>query len=413
MSSNNFTYQPRSRFGYGARNVTNDNGYSLPSIDYNEIERQRAKRQTTTMWANVADVQKDGVDPNSIYIGEYRSTVPLWSQKVLDRNERAQAYEDWKAGRISQDAAQFAGWDEEFHEDLKNFYDAVKNGAYQKHAATGTIVSADNKTINLAIVMDKILGIDTRDYQLKNALTSVSAPNLRLSVDTFSGFGIERDVPEGVEALTQKGRFTRQEIALTKDVSHIQQTDEAMYESDKDLMAIHIRHSGQKFNETIEAKIVSVLEGSAAGSTGGTDWGAYTSDHSTTNPFEEIGNQIDTIVANGGDENQIVVASSPKAFRDFTANTNVRGQTNVVTPVGSTNKVYNVAGIGQWFISNQKSDTAVTIFDKSAVLFVQGPVRTETYRDPKHGYDGYITRNWNRVWLLDATLIENLTGVHA
>lgn len=417
MSSYNFSYQPRSN-RFGSRNTdytANGNGYNnnQPQIDYNALERARQKHFTTSLWANTASVYKDGVDPNSIYYGERRANAPTWAVKVLDRNERAQGYEDWKAGRISDEDADFKGWAPEFYEDFKNYYYTVEKGdVYQKHAASGAITAADNKTINLAIVMDQILGMDTREYVLPTAITHVAAPNLRLSVDTWAGFGIERNVPEGAEALLQKGRFTRQEIALQKDVSHIAQTDEAQYESDRDLMAIHIRHSAQKFNETMEGKVVEVVESTAAGATAGTDWGAYTSDHSTANPWEEIGGIVDTIVANGGNENNIIVMSNPTAFRDFTSNTNVRGQPNAVTPVGSTNRAYNVAGVGQWFISNQKNVNNVTILDRTSVLFVQGPVRTETYRDPKHGFDGFITRNFNKVWLLDATLIENLTGVH-
>ena len=57
--------------------------------------------------------------------------------------------------------------------------------------------------------------------------------------------------------------------------------------------------------------------------TGGADWGAYTSDHRTTNPYAQIGLATDEIVANDGNPSRI--AMHDKVFRVMAANTNVKG----------------------------------------------------------------------------------------
>ena len=69
-------------------------------------------------------------------------------------------------------------------------------------------------------------------------------------------------------------------------------------------------------------KIGTLLETSTV-TTGGSDWGAYTTDHSTANPYAQIGLAADEIVANDGNPSRI--AMHDKVFRTMAANTNVKG----------------------------------------------------------------------------------------
>jgi hypothetical protein len=64
-----------------------------------------------------------------------------------------------------------------------------------------------------------------------------------------------------------------------------------------------------------------------------------------------------------------------------------------------------------WIVDPLMSANRVTIYDKSTLLLLQGPVRTAQFRKEGAGVDAYFTRDWNAVAILDATQIRALTDV--
>lgn len=110
------------------------------------------------------------------------------------------------------------------------------------------------------------------------------------------------------------------------------------------------------------------------------DWAAYTTDHSTTDPVDAIGGAADIIEANGGNPNAI--ASHAKPFRDFSSNTHIRGMIQPSASLSFGNRVITgVPGLPgfTWYIDNLKTNSLVTVYDKSAILLMQGPTRTAQY----------------------------------
>lgn len=428
MSYNNNNNNTISRRTFGGRSFGNtyNANYSIDSQQLDSWYANKQKKQSPAAWFNPARTHDEGngLRPQTIYLGEANHVTPLWKDAVYDLAEARRAAHLYARGDIDAETAAFAPyrhsdyWTNEFN----NWYNSLEQATRAqelssvRNAASGMITSDDHAALNVVNIMAEILGRDDRTYVLEQAVRQAAVPNLRLSVDTWQGFGVERDVAEGQETLYQKGKFTRKEITMKKDVSHIAITDEAEITSDRNLMQEHIRHSAAEMRRLKALKVALGLQGSTANDTGGTDWAtiAAGSAYSTANPLDQIGVLMDIIEANGGTPNTI--ASHNRPFRDFLSNTWIKG---TITPAASiavgTRVINGVPGLPgvTWYVDNLKAATSITVYDREAVMLLQGPVRTETYRDSTHGFNGYITRDWNTVYVLDPSLVANLTGVSA
>jgi hypothetical protein len=422
-TNSNNTVSRRSFGGRSFGNTYNAN-YNVDSYALDKWYAEKQKKQSPAAWFNPARTHDEGngLRPQTIYLGERNHVTPTWSEAVYDLSEARRAAHLYSRGDIDAETAAYAPykhsqyWSNEF----QNWYSGLERAAQAQEqspmrmAASGMITSDDHAALNVVNIMAEILGRDERTYVLEQAVRQAAVPNLRLSVDTWNGFGVERDVAEGQETLYQKGKFTRKEITMKKDVSHIAITDEAEITSDRNLMQEHIRHSAAEMRRLKALKVAIGLE--SAADTGGADFGAIAagSAFSTTNPLDVIGALMDIIEANGGSPNTI--ASHNKPFRDFMSNTWIKGQITPAANVAIGTRVINgVPGLPgvTWYVDNLKTNTILTIYDRDAIMLLQGPVRTETYRDSTHGFNGYITRDWNTVYVLDSSLMADLTGVTA
>lgn len=381
------------------------------------------KLETPAAWynpaTNVAKTSSDGVkvQPQTIYLGG--DETPTWEEPVFSVANFRKAKEAFRKGSINGDQAQYSPWlSTEWEEVAKDYYNIIRYGKSYAESpfrkASGVITSQDGPAaINVIQVLNELMGVDNRNLILEQAVTQVATPNIVLSVDQWSGFQASIDVGEGVEPLTKKGAFSRTEFTLKKDAVHIGVTDEGSMRFDRDVFAQNIRQGGQALRIAKNSKIAVELEtgtGIAAG-----NWLAFTSDHRTRDAARDIFAAAAVIEANGGIPN--TVASHSRVFNDFIANTALGP--SVMGPATEQRFGTNVvSGLPQlsgftWYVDNFKTDTLATVYDKSAVLLMQGPTKVEQYRDSKKGMNGYIARDWNAVKIIDATRIRNVTGVSA
>lgn len=357
------------------------------------------------------DPETDGIYTNERGIN--RPPAFTRENKVFDVALYKKQKQMLKTGSITDPLAMRRDpWMPEFRREAERVLNYTKDGQLLT-AAAGVITSDDNPTIHLVQILAETMGRDTRVYSLEQVVSRAQTPGLSLSIDSWSGFGISRDVPEGVEPLPQKGKYVRQEYLMGKDVAHVAITDEAGYRSDRDLMAEHIQHAQNEFRRTHNLKIAIALE--SAPQESGTDWSALDGGgfHYSANPAEEIGVLIDLIEENQGVAD--VIASHSTAFRKYLQNGKIAGITApAATVTTGTKLVANPPSLPPgttWALDNLKSKDVVTVFDRRAVIFAQGPVRTGTYRMEGKGADGYITRDWNRVIVADPSRVYNLTGI--
>jgi hypothetical protein len=373
--------------------------------------RLHEKNRVRSAWYNPTTAPaKDtntgrSLEPQTIYIGESNSGTPTWEEAVLHVPTYVEGMRYAAANNGAKtDKHLFSPWRGDW-DDRQNEYLKVKQA--------GVITQDDFSAINVVNVMAELLGTVYLNHTLEQAVNRVNTPSLHLDIDTYTKFTAQQDVDEGITTPTRKGTFARQSLDLKKDVGHISLTDEVqMRPYQHDIYQTHIENAVADLKRVKARKIAGVIE--AATGVAGSDWAALTGEHSTANPYDQLGTVIDTIVANGG--NVDTIASADRPNRDFFANTWVKGTTtpNPATEFGARviTNVNGLAGI-TWYVDPELTNTQVTIYDKKAVVLAQGPVRTANYRSEVEGLDGYITRDYNAAKVVQSGFIRVVTGISA
>jgi hypothetical protein len=378
------------------------------------------KLDTRSAWYNPATkpVRAGDVtlEPECIYIGE-SGGAPTWEEPVFDVGRYRQALALYREGRIDDDRLKYTPWrfDPRWEELVKIETDVYKYGRQamnQYRSGAGVVLSTDSTAINVIQILGEVQGTTERQYSMEEAVTRIATPNLSLSIDKWAGFAASSDVGEGVEALVKKGKITRTEYLLKKDVGHIMVTDEAQLRADRDVFTLHVNHAVRDLRRLKATKIATELE--TATPVSGADFGALGTYYSTNDPLDLIGTVGDTIEGNGGTVNTF--ASHGKALRDFMGNTHVSGVGPNPSPATFGAKtVGNIPGFPgvTWYVDNLLSQTLLSIYDKAGIMLMQGPVRTAQYRIEPRGMDAYITRDYNTCEIVDTDIVRNLTTVTA
>ena len=380
-----------------------------------DLVREEAKRQEknriTSAWYNPTPYRvKDKetgqmLEPQSIYLGEASGGKPTWNTRVCHIPTYLKAVEGRTIGDIDAETAAYEGFTPEFA-------DVMAEARYQYKTA-GAVTSDDFAAVRTVNVMTELLNTTYKDTVLEQSVLVVQTPSLHLDIDTYDKFTAYQDVEEGVIVPTRKGALSRQSLDLRKDVAHLQFTDEVLMRGyDQNVYQVHIENAVNDLRRIKEKKIATILE--TATDDSGADFGARTGGLSNADPYDVIGTTIDTITANDGIVDTF--ASADKVVRDFMGNSNVKGQFAAGAPqeVGArvVNNIQGFSGI-TWYISNELTPTILSVYDKRAVVLAQGPTKVAQYRNEEGGFEGYISRDWNAVKIVQAGKIRNITGVTA
>jgi len=260
--------------------------------------------------------------------------------------------------------------------------DDWKKLAYKRSIKSAGIgYSTDYAAIDIVNVLGDFINTELRAFSLEQAVTSISVPELTIRIDAWTRFTAQENIAEGTPPILKLGSAARTTYDLPKHGGAIGLTFEAMTRASHDIYRANVDNLVSDLKRIKSKQVATELE--LFTDVGAGDWAAYTTDHSTRSPFDDIGTVTDTIVANNGTPNSI--ASHDKVFRDFIGNTHVNG---FVGPdhngtFSSARVINNIPGLPgfTWYIDNEKTSTIATIYDKSAVAGFQGPVRAATISD--------------------------------
>jgi hypothetical protein len=263
-------------------------------------------------------------------------------------------------------------------------------------------------------VQAEVVNLDLRDFSLEMAVKTVSTPSLQLEVDTGTRFSGQKDIGEGVDPILKQQSYSRTSFDLPKDGAAVALTFEAQTRAVHDVYRMHVENAINDLRRIKSNKIATELE--TATDVGGADWAAYSTDHSTTSPYDNIGTVTDTIVSNNGKANTI--ASHDKVWRDFIGNTHVHGLAQGPSHDGEMSGARVITGVPglpgfTWYIDNEKTATIATVYEKDAVYKMQGPVRTAVFRDEMKDYDAFRIFDFNLCEIIIAGRIRDITSVTA
>ena len=396
--------------------------------EINLIEKGRIK----STWYNPAD---SGVDPDTnkyvlgkhIYIGESSGGQfgfrPTWDEAVMDAEQAKLALQQYKSGSTNDShkvtVDPFVGeWKQIAHEyaDLKT--QAIKSGSTSALKSAGIGVSGDFAAIDIINVQQMLVNTELRDFALESAVTTVATPSLLLSVDTYGRFTGQKSIGEGVAPILKLGSVARTTFSLPKDGAAIGLSFEAQTKASHDLYRTHVDNAISDLKRIKSNKIAVELE--LATDVAGGDWAAITSDHYTRSALDDIGGITDTIVSNNGRADSL--ACHDRVARDLISNLGAsaisftgNGQ-NVLGALGdfSTARTFNIPSTNiTVYVDNEKTATLATIYDKSAIYKMQGPVRTAVFRQELEDVDMFRIFDFNLPKIIVAARLRDLTGVSA
>ena len=298
------------------------------------------------------------------------------------------------------------GWQDE----AVDFHDKV-----YKPRMAGILAPEDYTGIEVTNVLSTVLGVEERNFVLQDAIRVINSPSIELNVDTWTGWDVMEDLQVGDDIFPDEGTFARTNVVMKFDAAHIAMYDALNYKPHyHDIWRTNLENIGRRMIRAHARKIGTLLE--TATGVAGADWSLYTTDHSTTNPYANIGTVADTIVGNDGNPSRI--AWHDKAFRTFLSNTHVKpalgGAGAEITQSPGAAKVMSGGVLPAGYTAytdNLMTSTVAVIYDPDAFVWAQGPTGTAQYRDVPHLYDGYITFDWNASKLIQSGKARKLTGI--
>lgn len=371
----------------------------------NYVTREELKRlengRATAVWHNPVD--------NCAYIGETvkeGKLVPTYGSKVFDFTEFNEARALKDAGKLDKSELPYQGWAPEY---LPLFTERVQ----MKEA--GTITNAQFSSIDTTTVLIGLRNVNIRQFTLPEAVENISTDGLEYNIDVFTRFNISTNVPEGVAPWSKRGNVTAVTYDLTKDAGHVTATDEGLIKARQNLWQAHLTNIATDFRRAKSSKIADVLE-AATNTTNVGDWDAFTSGLSDANAINHIHTELGSIDDNNGTGN--VIASHRTGWKAFASNTFTNGpyQNFGGTQPGVEAGARVISGITQlpgvtWYIDNEITSDTVIVYDKSAVVCVNGPTRVGQYRMEAEGIDGYVSRMWYQCKITEQAKVRELTTV--
>lgn len=308
---------------------------------------------------------------------------------------------------------------DQYAAEVQTIDDFIQRYGYKdgmKYVATANIVnSATVDTTKALNILDRVLGLQTRQYMLELVVTKIPAPQLVFTVDTYTEGSVQAKVPELARPDIQSHTEARSTQTLFKNVGHIAESEEATFKAIHNTFSLRENWTIRDLARVINSQIATELE--TATNVAGSDWGAKTGAASDNPPADDVNGVLTTIQGNGFNVDFMCMHDRPAM--DFNTNTWVTGPGNVgAAPAGVSapvwnQKTYQVPGWPTVVVDQAKTNTIATVGSKDAVWLGVGPTIIASYEDVVAGYKGKLVKQWFFPYLAQGGAIRDLTGISA
>jgi len=303
-------------------------------------------------------------------------------------------------------------------EKAKAWKDAVdaENGnhkrARERIASAAIVNSTDIDASKNLGIMNKVLGLQTRNYFLMETVTGVPAPNLVFSPDTYTEGNVAAKVPELQEPKLIAHAESRATNILYKNVGHIAISEEARLKTIHPIDSLRQDKTMRDMMRLINAQIAEILE--TATSNSGNDWGAIDATYfrSTKKPHDDIQPDVTTIRGNGFNVDFLAMHDRPG--QDLSSNDFVKGPGSQTSGFILNNiDHFQIMGLPPVILDQALTATIAIIASKEAVWLGTGPTSVASYNNDVSGYMGWLVKQWWLPYLANTGAIRQRTGVSA
>ena len=284
--------------------------------------------------------------------------------------------------------------------------------------AAGAVQVLDIQAIDIAILLQEVIGAEMPFFNLRGVCRSINMPELKQTVPLYTKMGASNEkVPELEEAEVRTGDWSTIVFALWKNVAHILISDEAKKRANIDAFAynktdaaIALAHSEET---QIAAEIYSTDMTSYAAAGNWDTMGTY---HSNYNPYQDL-QAVEATLAQNGFTGPYDLVAHNQVWAGFWANTFVKGfLTGVANPDYQKPGGFSVPGLpGNTGWSSPWLDlTSMYVLQRDkAVILGNGPTEAAAYRNEIAGYDAYILRQWLEPLVTHPQASRHITGAHS
>jgi hypothetical protein len=358
------------------------------------------------------------IHPRTIHLGETEDRVlPTFEQPIVDVDKYDEALTVANASGtpihvspISSSITQeqfdnvIGAFKSEWQEDAYNYLKAVQ---------AGTITSQDFPQIKQVFTFAEVLNVEERMFVLPNAITTKQTNVLNIMVGEYNRFQISEDLGELDDVEARKGQYSTTQFTLRKAAGRIEYTDEHMMQNYLiDPLPTAMQNMMSDITRVKAKKIATVLAtaGVTAGGANLTTLTANT-EHSATNPLILLAQTVKGIWNNFGVASR--AAMSQLTFDSYLSNTYVKPLLSAPQSLSPVQGVVRLPGFDQLevYIDNSLPDGTLYIWAADAIWFLQGPIRTSTYRDELHGAQGVLYRDWHKPIVRKSTWLTQLNNL--
>ena len=278
-------------------------------------------------------------------------------------------------------------------------------------AAVVNKTTVDNtKALN---ILDKVLGLQERQFMLQEVVTRVAAPQLVFTVDRFTEGTVEGKVPELKEPRLVSHSESRVTKVLYKNIGHIAISEEAKLMGIHDTMRLRQDKTIKDMARLLNSQIATELDSFGSTGTAGADWGAKagTPPDSSNDPRDDITGAMVKIQSNGFNVDYIVAHDRP--VNDLIGNRFIEGRGNEGGRIDASSSRITVPGLPQIIKDVALPNTKAFLGNKEAVWLGEGPTVVAAYDEEVIGYEGWLTKQWRLPYGAESEAFEELTGVSA
>ncbi len=264
--------------------------------------------------------------------------------------------------------------------------------------AAGVVDPSNLRDVQAVTVMDEVEALARPQYNLRQLLRIVPLSGLSAKIRVPTGYtGKEKVGPMEEAELTRKA-YTWVSLNLWKNVVHVAASaeDQIIADNAQNLLdtgeaaAELARMENKQIAEVLEANITEKVSSATY-----SDWGAYTSGVSTTNPFIAIRAKLDYIRGKGKVPN--VIAMHSTLYSKFVLNTYVGQAVNYgMATMGNNGGIFTLPGYPniQVVVDDQLTETPTSTkgpivgSNRGAVLGV-GPTLSIEYDGGPAFFDAF------------------------